>query len=307
MTAIRRLAQRSALSFLCWCLLAPLGAATHESPEHVVETLTERLAKEGESAALYYRRGVEHRVLGALADSTDDLRKALDLDPNFLPARRELTRVLLDRDRLDEALRTVDEGLRNTPDEPGIASLLRARAEVLVRRGDFEKALADCERALEAHPADLDGYLLRGRIQTRLGRHQEAVEGYHDGYVRTGSYVLQNQWIESLIDAGDCRRALQEIESELAQSRWKSSWLLRRARARICLQDRSEAMADLRDAIEEIGARLHPRRPDFTLLADRGLAYALLGESDRARRDLQSAVDAGAEDWVVERLRGVLN
>jgi tetratricopeptide (TPR) repeat protein len=284
-----------------------LGADAHDSPEHVVKALTERLAKEGESAALYYRRGVEHRVLGALAESTADLQKALNLDPNHIPARRELTRVLLDRGRTEEALRTVNWGLRNTPDEPAMASLLRARAEVLVRRGDFEKALADCQRALEAHPADLDGYLLRGRIQARLRRHQEAAEGYHDGYVRTGSFVLKNQWIESLIDAGYCRRALQEIESELAQTRWKSSWLLRRAHARICLQDRSEAMADLRDANEEINARLHPRRPDFTLLADRGLAYALLGETDRARRDLSRAEDAGAEDWVLERLRDALN
>ena len=187
-----------------------------------------------------------------------------------------------------------------------VLALLRARAEIQANRHDFESALADCEQALQSHPDDLDGYLLRGRLLSQLGRYAEAATGFQAGYAQTGSVVLRNQWIESLIDAGDCLQAVTEIETELALTRWKSSWLIRRARARLCLSQHSDATSDLRAAIEEMDARLNPRRPDVTLLADRGLARALLGELDRAREDLREAQALGADAWVVERLQKTL-
>ena len=56
-------------------------------------------------------------------------------------------------------------------------------------------------------------------------------------------------------------------------------------------------------AIVELGQRINPNHPDVTLLADRGLAYALLGDVPAADRDLTAAKKAGAEEWVLRRAK----
>jgi hypothetical protein len=45
---------------------------------------------------------------------------------------------------------------------------------------------------------------------------------------------------------------------------------------------------------------------DFTLLAERGLAYASLGDLKPARVDLAKARELGADDWAVGRLERTL-
>lgn len=293
-----------------WCVSLLLASTAmlpaHDSPEHVVTTLTRRMGESGPTPELLYRRGVEYRVLGQWSKAAADLEGALNRDPRLLPARLEWAKVLLIQGRTPEARQAIEEGLAQTGEKEAVGALMRVRAEIQAQAGDWARALADSERALQTNPGDLDGYLLRGQLQRRLGRHGDAVRGFQEGFTRTGSFVLKNEWIESLIDAGCCRQALAEIESELVQSRWKSSWLLRRARARICLDDRPAATADLRAAIEEIDRRFNPRRPDLALLADRGLARALMGDTERARADCRQAKEAGAEDWVLERLERAL-
>ena len=132
------------------------------------------------------------------------------------------------------------------------------------------------------------------------------VAGLEDGIKATGSGVLETERVEALIDAGQHKLALERIEPQLADSRWRSSWLIRRARVRIGLGQRAAAREDLKSAIVEINQRLTPSSPDLTLLTDRGLASALLGDEEAAKKDFQSARDAGAEEWVLSRLEAHL-
>jgi len=108
--------------------------------------------------------------------------------------------------------------------------------------------------------------------------------------------------VEALIRAGHHQKALHEIEPQLAASRWRSSWLLRRAQAFHGMKDEARARADLQKTITKIKQHLHPEKPDLTLLADRGLARAWLGETHLARADLEAIRKAGASPWMVERL-----
>ena len=189
--------------------------------------------------------------------------------------------------------------------EPERAALHMVRAEIYRAQGEYKKALEDCHQALQLQAGDVDWYLARSQLQAQLGKHKERLAGLEQGIKLTGSAVLENERIEALIDAGQHRAALTLIEPQLQDSRWQSSWLIRRARARLGLGETDQARADLRAAIAEINERFGPFtafNPDLALLADRGVAQALLGDRQAAKKDFQQARAAGMDEWFISRL-----
>jgi tetratricopeptide (TPR) repeat protein len=288
-------------------LLLPLPAPAHDSPEHVVEILTARMDVVGQRPDLLWRRATEHRVLGHLPAAARDLKEALKSNPRFLPALTDLSRVQLAQGRRRRALWTLDRAFACVLDEPGRAPLRMLRAEIFQAAGDWEKALVECDRALRhATGPALDWYLTRSQIQCRLSRFDDAVAGLQQGFAATGSAVLEVESIDALLDAGRFGEALEKIEPALADVRWQSAWLIRRARARVGAGDVSAAHADLLAALREINQRLHASRPDPGLLAERGLAYALLSDVTLARRDLTAAKKLGADAGALRRLEVTL-
>jgi tetratricopeptide (TPR) repeat protein len=283
----------------------PLPA--HDSPEHSAELVTARLQREGRSPALLWERAQHYRELGRLAEAEADLAAACAGDPANLDAANTLARVQFQRGQPTPALATLERALAQAGSDAARAPLLLTRAEIRTAQGDAAAALADCDRAFAAaQDPDLDWYLLRAQLQLRAGRAAAAAAGLERGFAQTGSAVLEAEWIEALIDAGQAQAALARIEGPLADSRWRSSWLLRRARARLVLGDNVRARGDARAALRELEERLQTPRPDPSLLLDRGLAHALLGETNAARGDLTAARAAGAEPGATWRLESRL-
>jgi tetratricopeptide (TPR) repeat protein len=153
---------------------------------------------------------------------------------------------------------------------------------------------------------ELDWYLIRSELQTRLGRFADAARDLQEGFQRTGSAVLEVESIEAMIDAAQFDAALEQIEPLLADCRWRSSWLIRRARVRLGQGSVAEAQTDLAAAIQEINSRLRGAQPESGLLADRALAFALLGELEPARQDYTRAKKLGAEGAVLWRVGNLL-
>jgi len=275
----------------------------HDSPEHVIEWLTVRIHTTGKQADLFWRRAAEYRALGRLEAAASDLQQALKLEPSFVPALTDLSRVQLAQGKRRQAARTINRALALVPEEAERAPLRMIRADIRSADGDLEKALADCDCALRhASGIELDWYLTRSQIQCRLGRFKEAVAGLQQGFAQTGSAVLEVESIDAMIEAGLFTEALQRIEPLLADCRWQSSWLIRRGRVRLGTGDVAGAHADLLAAISELNQRLGGAHPDSSLLVDRGLAVALLGDVALAKRDLNAAKKLGAEGWALRRL-----
>ena len=288
---------------LALLVLFHASAFAHDSPEHVIEMLTARMKVTGERADLLWRRAAEHRALGNLAAASRDLGRAIKLQPDFIAAFADLGRVQLAQRHYRRALATVERACKIVRDEPGRAPLRMLRAEIFSEAGKLGKALAECDSALQhAAGAELDWYLTRSQIQCRLGKFNEAASGLKQGFELTGSAVLEVEYIDALIQAGRFHEALEKIEPPLAESRWQSSWLLRRARVRLACGEISGAHADLLAAIGELNQRLQAPHPDAGLLADRGLAHALSGDLALARRDLGDAKKLGADAMALRRL-----
>ena len=276
-------------------LLAPLLCFAHESPEHRIEQLSFEMARNGKSAEALMERAIEYRALGELEAAAGDFEAVLSLVTNSIEALKGLSEIRSAQGRFRQALDTVNRAIAAGGD------LYFTRAEIHAAAGNHQLALADCERAFAGRNGELEWYLTRAQIQTRLGRFEECIKGLKEGIEATGSAVLETELIDALIDAGKYREALRKIEPELAEARLRSAWLLRRARARIGVG--KDARKDLTAALEELTARISPRNPDVTLVVERGMVLALLGQTDAARADLARVLHAGPTlVWRFEKL-----
>ncbi len=282
------------------------GASAHHDTETQIRLYTERIEAGERTAEIYYQRATEYRVLRRPQLAEADLRRALDRDPAYAPARAELARILNARGEPEAALDAAAQNVAaaTTPRRQAAALMLLAR--LLADNAEPAAALHACDSALDVRPeGEVEWFLLRAELLGELGRGSERPETLAAGHRATGSIVLRNARLDSLLDEGRAAEALPTIEAELASARLKSTWLLRRARATFTT-DPEAARADLEACLAELEGRIHPARPDLTLVADRGLAHALLGHRDRARADLARANRGGADRWVTAALERAL-
>ena len=145
---------------------------------------------------------------------------------------------------------------------------------------------------------------MASQLHAILKKTKERVAGIEQGIQQTGSGLLQIELVDALIDDGQLKIALEKVETELAASRIQSSWLIRRAKIRLAQKQNDAAKVDLEAAMKELNSRISGSAPDPSLLADRGLAYELLGDRDAAHKDYAQAKDKGLSDeWINDRIR----
>jgi len=280
--------------------------AAHEGPEHEIEALTEKMKTSGESAELLADRAIEYRLLGKLPEAIKDLERAVVLDTQSMAIQRALAHALYLDGKADDALATISRGLRANVDEPAeIAALRILRAEILRSKKDYLKALEDANAAIELHNLNPEWYVLLSDIQRLRKAHRERLAGIEAGIKATGAWILEIERVEALIDAGNLDAALPIIESELRESRIKSSWLIRRARVRQAQGKHEDAADDLKAALVEIGTRLNPKTPDLPLLIDKARALEMLGDTRDALNTYKTARDKGADDSVKDKIKAL--
>jgi hypothetical protein len=178
---------------------------------------------------------------------------------------------------------------------------------MLLRADRTEEALTAAQKGIAlTQEMMLDLYLFRAEAQRRLGKHEDRIRDLAAAQDRLKSYVLRIAWIEALIDAGHTSEALPEIEREIATSRYRASWLIRRARCRLHDKENAGAAADLEAALAELESRIRPERPDLSLACDRALVWALQGKREAAAKELADAKARGADGWMTRVLEAVL-
>jgi len=297
-------AARTGLGFCLAVLVFSLAhrVVAHESPEDIIVTLTQRMTKAGKTPSLLIRRAAEYKAISKFDEAAADLVEATKLDPKNAAAYAELSKVQLAQEKLVQACDNATRSLALMEDGADRGPVYLLRAQIHAARGNATEALADCEFA--GRKDDIDWYLLRSQVQAQLGKFDDRANGLKAGFDRNGSIVLEIEWVEAMIDAGQFRAALERIEQHLNHLRLRSSWLLRRARANKGLS--REYQADTRAALEEIERRFNADHPEPTLLLDRATAFALLGKTDQARRDLMEAKKHGIPAPACQRVEQIL-
>ena len=113
--------------------------------------------------------------VGVYIDAENLLKRCLELAPDFRLARLNYANVLGKREKLEEALAQVDRLLEAEPDKP---AYLAQRAAILVRMGDFARALPCYEYLLTHFPAQPKIALSYGHALKTVGQQEQAIQAY---------------------------------------------------------------------------------------------------------------------------------
>ncbi len=276
--------------FAAALIIAPLTLRGHDDVATAVAALTLQI-EQAPTADLYYKRALEYRALRKRTQAKADLQSALLLDPRNRFATIALIQLC---EPGPQAHRLIQHyaSFAQTPEEEFEATFLLARYYSQIHLAPISLFLCQGLQTLRLdHNPALD--LLHAQVHLDLGQPAKAAGILKKAWHRTHSIVLRNNWIDTALTAGLTKEILPIIQSELTTSRFRSSWLIRRARAARIHQDEAQVNKDLLLALTELTPRIRPAQPDLTLIADRGLIYALLGEHDLAHaalRTLRSSV-----------------
>ena len=137
--------------------------------------LREYLLKIGDHAeALRLLARIEHQR-EVLDEAELLLEAALKLAPNYLAARLDYVRVLIDRQKYFEAREEIDT-LRRL--EPGNKYYLSLYAAACVGLGEYDPAIALYRQLLAASPDSADLHVSLGHALKAVGRQKEATDSY---------------------------------------------------------------------------------------------------------------------------------
>lgn len=287
-------------------LILVSGAANaHESPEHTIHALD---ARESLTPAQLQQRALAHRAIHELDEAVRDLHSAIAMEPRNLGYQLELGEVQLAAGEAAEARHSADHALKlaTAADQRGAIHFLRAQSYQLEHKP--KQALAEAQLAFQEVPkGEIEWILLRSESQRALGLHQQRVDDLTKCLEDHPSAVIRTHRLDALIDASEYGIALKEIDQELADRRWKSTYLVMRGRCLIGLGHDEDARTALQSALDEIASRLNPARPDLFLLVDQGCAHALLGQKTEAGNSLKLLEQHDAPEWMVARLREAMS
>lgn len=281
------------------CLAFP--ATAHQGPNRVIEDLTFRIDVQGPTAALLTARANEYHVSGDLNSAAADYQGALKLAPENMAARYGLAAVALESGDWRKTCALAGEGILHA-DRPERQSPFHAlRAQALAAQAQWTDALAAWRDALRSPHPEVDWFLGEAACLARLNRWDERAQALAQARKRNPSVVLHRTWVRALIDANQFHTARAEIDHAIGTARWTHSWRLLRARLHARTGDTALQRADAETALEEIRPRLATAKPDPYLVAEAGIALALLGNEDAARRSINRARQCGApEVWIAE-------
>jgi predicted Zn-dependent protease len=200
--------------------LVRAAIAMHEGRFADGEAVLEgRLARQPDDAVAWRLAGEMRWRQGDMDAALTRVERAVALAPGFDLARHFLIRLLLQTNRLAEALEHAEVLAESPLASPGNALL---RASVLVRLGEQERA-ADIYRAvLKEHPAQPEVWQNLGHVLKTLGQQAEAIDAYRQA-VRYRPTMGEAWWSLANLktvklgpdDIAAMEQALHTLESEM--------------------------------------------------------------------------------------------
>ncbi|MEI6641419.1 MAG: sulfotransferase [Novosphingobium sp.] len=156
--------------------LVRAAMAMNENVLHEAEPLLRALLKENPFDVRAIRLFAELAGrIGRYQDAENLLRRAIELAPDFTPARANLALVLYRTERVTEALEELARVTSEDPDNLGVANL---QAAVFGRIGEFDEALALYAQVLKEAPRQPKVWMSYGHMLKTVGRLDEGIAAY---------------------------------------------------------------------------------------------------------------------------------
>lgn len=118
-----------------------------------------------------YWHGWIYEYLGDRNEALQDYQQAIQLDPDYIPARRRLADLCLQLVRVEEALPHLEYLQQHFPDRADVQANL---GHCRYLQGDLAEARRLLESAVEQLPNDLTVLILLGRLENQEGHFRQA-------------------------------------------------------------------------------------------------------------------------------------
>ncbi len=183
---------------------------------------------------------------------------------------------------------------------PNVVESYIKRGELHAKQNDFPPAVEDYTLALRLSPKNSTALLNRGAAYKRIGDYQKAITDF------STALKLDSQNYDAIKERADCRAksndldgAVEDYEFLLKKNRPGAS-ALRFQLGEVLLLKGSKGSADenFRQVIAYHTKNLKGSRKNGDAYLQRGLAYAKLGDTDKAIADLQDASAWKADESV---------
>ncbi len=158
---------------------AAVGLGTREGYERATEYLGKALELDGNFALARYQLGVALQATNNRWKAVGEYRKAIQLDPTFAEAYKNLGDLLrLSPRRLyDQAIEAYAKAIELQPD---FAEAYVGRGDAWQAKGNFDNAIAEYKKTIDLDPENAGVHVSLGRIYyNEKGQYHEAVAEYN--------------------------------------------------------------------------------------------------------------------------------
>ena len=148
-----------------------LAALYRGSCDQAIAEFTEVIRLDPNSFGTLLYRGMSYSLASRSREALADYTAAIQLRPDYQEAYLERARVYIALGEKRLALSDYTDAIRLRPD----AKVHLARGGLYHEMGDYEQALADCDRVLQLRAGDSRAYYLRGLIRYHSGDNAGAI------------------------------------------------------------------------------------------------------------------------------------
>jgi tetratricopeptide (TPR) repeat protein len=244
-----------------------LAAFAHGDLHDQIEKTTREIAANPSNAALYLKRGELHRLHHAYAPALADYAQAERIDRSISGVELGRARAFADQKQWPEAEAAVTRYIARVPANE---TALALRAEI--RDNAQKPSAADWAAAIAASAEPrVDHYIALAEAHARYGAHGEALRAIEQGIAKLGPLVTLRQWaVESLARQRRWEEAIARVDTLIAESPRKESWLARKAelqKSAMQFERARETAAAARGAIQQLPPRVQQTKAVLDLVA----------------------------------------
>ena len=264
--------------------------------EGAIQHYTKALELKPNFPQAYNNRGLAYDDKGDFGPAIKDYTKAIKQKLDFAEAYNNRGSAYAHKGDLDRAIQDYDKALEL---EPNFAETYNNRGNAYARKGDLDRAIQDYDKAIELKRNLAEAYNNRGGAYARKGDLDRAIQDYDKALKRKPDYAeAYNNRGLAYASKGDLDRAIQDYDKALELEPNFAETYNNRGLAYASKGDLDRAIQDYDKALE--------LEPNFAgAYYNRGLAYASKGDFDRAIQDYDKTLELKPDDAEAYYNRGV--
>ncbi|MEM1349236.1 MAG: tetratricopeptide repeat protein, partial [Myxococcota bacterium] len=247
---------------------------------HVVEYPALITAQVATEVAEFYRMAMQREA------AKKWYRFALNKDTNYWPARLALSKLLLESDQTDRALKLLERSRKEGVQDIRLSAYL---ADAYRQSELYDRAIDEINRVIEKFPKNPDYTFIRGRIYFDRGNYDTALEDFNK------AYEFNPRFHEAYFYVGRTELAQDDLETALKIFRHVLDYQPNNGEFRFFMGQALQTEKRLTQALEEyrkvteVDPAYGVRNPQVYI--KRGRLLSQLGYSREGKRDIARALE----------------